>query len=108
MAVQTRAGEVPESPHDPDETLVPETPAGYQSPSEFRYPTALLFVGATVLLVIAYVGFSSLLLSFQGDAVFDAVSTVTPTDGGEVITVDMGLVFGVFIAAILTTVVTTS
>lgn len=59
---------MPTSEHDPDDALLPETPAGYADPVEFRYPMAALVAIVAALTPAALVAFGSLLQIGQGDA----------------------------------------
>jgi hypothetical protein len=72
--------EVPESRFDPDEALVPETPDGYDDPTEFRYPLPVLFLGSLLVMPLAFVGFGAVLWWAQGPTVLDALVTSTETD----------------------------
>lgn len=94
---------VTSSRYDPADALVPRTPDGYASPAEFHYSVPLLLVGSVALVPIAIAVFGAILWWIQGPAVFEAVSTIAETEGGVVVAVDLGLVFGLLVLAVLVT-----
>lgn len=94
------SGRPVESEHDPDATLLPETPPGYADPVEFRYPFVVLVGTVAVLTVGSMVVFGRLLYVAQGADALSAVFTVEETGDSVAFTTDLGvvalaLVFGV-------------
>ncbi|WP_332897241.1 DUF3267 domain-containing protein [Haladaptatus sp. CMSO5] len=57
---------MPLSEHEPSDTLVPTTPAGYREPTEFRYSLPILLGIVLVVLPVAALVFGSLLWQAQG------------------------------------------
>jgi len=96
---------VPESEFDPGDALVPETPVGYDPPTDFRYSMVVLTLAALVVAPLAAFGFGAVLWRFQGPAAVEAIATVTETESGTAFTVDVVLVLGLFLVAVVVTVV---
>jgi hypothetical protein len=99
------AADVPESRFDPDATLVPETPAGYEEAVEFEYPLAGLVLGSLVVTPLAFVGFGAVLSWAQGPAVLDALVTATETETGFVLSFRVVPTLAVFAAVVFVTTV---
>lgn len=92
---------MPRSPHTPDDTLVPDPPAGYSDPIPFQYPTVVLLGLAALLVPIAIVGFGHLLWYAQGPAGFEHVFTVSETADSVSFSLTSGSVALVFLASIV-------
>lgn len=103
MSATETPAPVPPSRHDPDDALVPRTPDGYEPPSEFHYSVPLLLVGSLAIMPIAIGAFGAVLWWIQGPAVIEQISTITETGTGVVVVVDVGLVIGLFVLAVLVT-----
>lgn len=81
-----------ESEHDPDATLLPETPPGYADPVEFRYPFVVVVGIVAVLTVLSMVGFGQLLYVAQGADALSAAFTVEETADSVTFSIDLGVV----------------
>lgn len=92
---------MPHSPYTPDDTLVPEPPAGYSDRVPFQYPTVVLLGLAALLVPIAIVGFGHLLWYAQGPAGFEHVFTVSETADSVSFSLTSGSVALVFLASIV-------
>lgn len=102
----TRPGELmPESRFDPDDALVPETPAGYAEPTAFEYSLPVLTVLSVALVAVGILLFGSVLWAVQGPAVFETVFDVQQTETGFTLSLRLGLAAGVFVGTVLATVV---
>ncbi|QLH80815.1 DUF3267 domain-containing protein [Halosimplex pelagicum] len=104
-AAVSDAETVPESDYDPGDALVPETPAGYDPPTDFRYSMVVLTLAALVVTPVAMAAFGAVLWRFQGPTVYEALATVTETESGVTFTFDAGLILGSFLLAVVVTVV---
>lgn len=91
---------MPSSDHDPADTLLPATPAGYQSPQPFQYSLVVLLGLVMVLLPVATVVFGGLLWGAQGTAL-DAVFSIEETATEITFTLTSGLVAVTFVGAIV-------
>ncbi|MDS0299556.1 DUF3267 domain-containing protein [Halogeometricum sp. S1BR25-6] len=97
---------MPESEYDPDDALVPSTPAGYRDPTTFDYSMPALAVVGTALTVLGIFAFGAVLDFAQGSDVYDALFVFEELpDGGFVATLRAGLVFGITVAVVVVTVV---
>ena len=99
------AAEVPQSRFDADATLVPETPEGYDDPTEFEYPLVGLVLGSLVVMPVAFVGFGAVLWWAQGPAVLDTLVTATETETGFDLSVRVVPTLAVFAAVVVVTTV---
>jgi len=97
--------EVPESRFDPGEALVPETPDGYDDPTEFHYPLPVLFLGSLLVTPLAFVGFGAVLWWAQGPTVLDALVTATETETGLEISFRVVPALGTFLVVVVVTTV---
>lgn len=95
---------MPESEYDPDDALVPETPAGYREPSTFEYSVPVLFVLATVLVAVGVPVFGSVLFAAQGPAAVESVFEVRQDATSVTFTLRLGVAAGVTLASALVTV----
>ncbi|NHN40770.1 DUF3267 domain-containing protein [Halorubellus sp. JP-L1] len=89
-----------QSEHDPDATLLPETPPGYADPVEFRYPLVGLVALVAALTVFSLALFGWLLYVAQGPDALAAAVAIEETADSVTFTTDLGvlalaLLFGV-------------
>jgi hypothetical protein len=95
---------MPESEYDPDDALVPATPAGYRDPTTFDYSVPALAGIAVVLTVAGLLAFGAVLTFAQGAAVYDALFVFEETPDGFVATLRLGLALGVAAVVVVATV----
>mgnify|MGYP000123809052 CR=1 FL=1 len=99
------AAEVSESRFDTDATLVPESPEGYDDPTEFEYPLVGLLFGSLVVTPLSFLGFGAVLWWAQGPAVLDVFVTATETETGLDLSVRVIPVLVTFAAVVVVTTV---
>jgi len=90
---------MPTSEYEPSDTLVPETPTGYQDPRPFSYSLPVLLAVVLVVTPVATAGFGALLWYAQGSAL-DAVLSVEETATSISFSIDSGLVAVALVGAI--------
>ncbi len=79
----------------------PDPPTGYGSPSPFDYPGLWLQVAAAALALATLVGYAVVLLALRGPGLVERFVRVDPIPEGFVITPDLFLLGGVFVAVVV-------
>ncbi|AUV80963.1 hypothetical protein C2R22_04210 [Salinigranum rubrum] len=79
----------------------PDPPAGYGPPSPFEYPALWLQVAAFGLALASLVGYAVVLLALRGPGLVERFVRVDPIPDGLVITPDLFLLGGVFVAVVV-------
>ena len=91
-------------PDSPNSTLLPPTPDGYADPYAFRYPTAVLLGGSSLLGLASAVFFVGLLVLFHGPEVFTFYE-VTVDGETTAFTMDLTAIAVPFLVALVVTTV---